>query len=551
MTFPAAAALFVVLVAAKAWVFANIGWPLTLSAWFAAVWQDAAVALGFAALELAARGRRWIWVPYGVASAWIAFNVSVALILRSWLTWPMLHAARGTIADSVAAYLSPRYLTPIGGMLLVAAIVPLVLKRAASRAALTAAAILTTGLVFRAQTLSGFDRNAFTALLAMPRETAAPAAAGWRTSPFEAPGPSLARFRGSANGLNVLVVILESTAARYLGLYGARKDPMPRLSALGGAALVFDAAYATYPESVKGLYAFLCSRSPSRSVEMSAAVAARCDPLTKRMTAAGYRTGLFHAGRFAYLGMDAVVAAQQFDDAEDAGSIGGVIRSSFGVDEASTTARMLDWIKRSDRRFFAVYMPAAGHHPYASSVPPVFPGTSDFDRYRNAIHEADVALGRVVDDLRQAGRLDKTMIVVFGDHGEAFGQHDGNVGHALAIYDENVHVPLVIALPDIRETIRVRAAASVLDVAPTILDLAGLPGIAGEGQSLLDGDPRVAPFFADYSVFRAGLRDGCWKFHAEDNLLFDECVDPDERHNVAAEHPERVAAYRDRLRTWK
>src|SRR4029077_13439981 len=96
------------------------------------------------------------------------------------------------------------------------------------------------------------------------------------------------------------------------------------------------------------------------------------------------------------------------------------------------------------------------------------------------------------------------------DHGEAFGQHDGNYGHTFQLYDENIHVPYVIAAPGLlSRSIRVRRVVSLIDTAPTILDLLGLPPQpAYEGRSMLEGYSRLALFFTDYSLPLAGLRDG-------------------------------------------
>ena len=69
--------------------------------------------------------------------------------------------------------------------------------------------------------------------------------------------------------------------------------------------------------------------------------------------------------------------------------------------------------------------------------------------------------------------------MLFGDHAEAFGQHDGNFGHTLFAYEENVRVPLVMGIPGVvTAPVRARQIASVLDIGPTVLDLVG---IAGDG----------------------------------------------------------------------
>jgi arylsulfatase A-like enzyme len=158
--------------------------------------------------------------------------------------------------------------------------------------------------------------------------------------------------------------------------------------------------------------------------------------------------------------------------------------------------------------------------------------------------------------LRQRGLLEKTLLVIFGDHGEAFGQHPGNYGHTLFIHDENVRVPLIMAAPGLfKEPIRVTRVASLIDVAPTILDLLGISRpVEYQGHSLLDDRSQMALFATDYSLGFLGLRDGRWKLIHElesgQSRLFDLSADPDERYDLTDLYPQRVALYRDHLLNW-
>jgi arylsulfatase A-like enzyme len=178
------------------------------------------------------------------------------------------------------------------------------------------------------------------------------------------------------------------------------------------------------------------------------------------------------------------------------------------------------------------------------------------DRYHNALHSADEALGQLLDGLRQRGLDRNTLVVILGDHGEAFGEHPGNIGHTLAVYEENVRVPLLFSAPGLSTSpVRVGRVASLVDVAPTVLDLLGIPAPSGwQGQSLLDRAPRVALFCTDYSLGLLGLRDGRWKLIHElesgRSTLYDLQDDPGEANDVSGSHPERAEAYREHLRRW-
>lgn len=561
------ASLLGVLLTARAAVLFGRSVPLSIWSLLAYVWQDVLVVLLFVALDARLKRPRVAWSLYFVLVLYIALNVPVTRVLSTPLTWTMVRAARGPLADAVRHYVTAGNLLALAIPLGTALLLPPILMRWRLRlnVAIVVAALLIVTLgplaTSRIDT-GGMHRNAFGALAAttVTRVAAKGAADDWRSSPF---GPSdtgsdLRSFRGLLRGRNVVLVALESTGARHLGLYGSVPDPAPNLTALATQSIVFDHAYSVYPESIKGLFATLCSRYPAFDTPPEIYADVPCRSLPAQMKAAGYHTALFHSGRFAYLGMRSVVDRRGFDVLEDAGAIGGHVNSSFGVDDESTVKRTLEWIDSVDRKspFFVTYLPTSGHNPYVTTSPGPFKADSDFWRYMNALHEGDLAFGTLIEGLRKRHLLDETLFVVFGDHGEAFGEHPGNFAHTLFIHEENVHIPLVIAAPGaIQRSVRVGRVASVIDIAPTILDLLGLlPEPPYQGTSLLLPDSRLALFYTDYSIGWLGLVDGCWKYlydvDARRSRLFDVCADPGETRDVAADNGSRTAAYRERVVSW-
>jgi hypothetical protein len=555
-----------VLVSAK--TITLVGHHIPLSAWapFAYFWQDVFVALLFFVSDRALKRPAIAWWAYAVLVGYTAINVPLTLVLSTPLTWTMMRAARGPLAGAVFHYLTAPNVLALLAPVILAWALPLAFRRRpiATRpwALASASAIVALGpfAVSRVDTY-GLDRNALGAVVAtsLPRMESVVGAADWRASPFGQPrGEDLSFLRGSMKGRNVILVVLESTGARHLGAYGGVPDPTPNLTALARRSIVFDRAYAVYPESIKGLFATLCSRYPAFDTPPETYAGVPCGSLPGALAAAGYRTALFHSGRFVYLGMSTMIDHRGFELLEDAGAIGGQVNSSFGVDDASTVQRALHWIASLGKgeRFFLTYLPVAGHNPYEVSTPQPFEGRDDFTRYLNALHEGDEAFGELLGGLRALGLEDNTLVIVFGDHGEAFGEHPGNFAHTLFIHEENVRVPYVIAAPGaVNGQLRVQRVASAIDTAPTILDLMGLPADpAHEGTSLLGPEPRMALFFTDYSIGWLGLADGCWKYLLDvdsgRSRLFDVCGDPGESRDRAREFPERVTAYRDRVRAW-
>jgi len=220
--------------------------------------------------------------------------------------------------------------------------------------------------------------------------------------------------------------------------------------------------------------------------------------------------------------------------------------------------RMLGWIDSlpHDQRFFLTYLPIAGHHPYNAPAAGPFHDRSEQGQYLNALHYGDAALGQFFQGLKSRGLDTNTLFVIFGDHGEAFGQHEGNYGHTLFIHEENVRVPYLVAAPGlVLEPKRVSRIASLIDTAPTILDLLGLPPPGDyQGSSLLRPPCQMALFYTDYSLSLVGLRDGDWKFiyelESKRSKLFHVAQDQRETDNLAGRYPQRAANYREHLLRW-
>ena len=592
-----AASLLGVLVGAKALTLAGSNMPWSIWTPIAFLWQDLAFVLCFGTLDwllvrppgkgraeaVDAMGVRRdggggasrralrsgaMWALYALAVLYVAINIPIARAVSSPLTWPMLRAADGELADSVAHYATAQNLSMLACVLTLAAALPFVFRRVPRRVLITAAAMSLPLIAlgpFAIQNLDtrGRHRNVlFTlAATAFPRVRAEWTRADWRASPLPpasaSSSPSLGDYRGAAKGQNVVLVILESVGASYLAPYGAARDPMPNLSKLATRSVLFENAYVTYPESIKGLVSILSSVCPAIDTTAEHYGTVKGRSLGGELSAAGYRTGLFHSGRFMYLGMESVIRNRGYDDLRDAGDISGEHHSSFGVDEPSTVRHMFSWIDElpDDQAFFVTYMPVAGHHPYDTPEPGPYPEDNELDRYHNALRYADQAIGQLVAGLRKRQLDDNTLVVVVGDHGQAFGQHEDNYGHTFFVYEENVRVPLLIAAPSRATQVRVRRVVSVLDVAPTVLQLLGrsVPP-EFQGASLLEAHPRMALFFTDYSLGLLGLRDGHWKFIHElesgRSKLFNLESDPHERTDLAASSKTRVAAYRDHLLRW-
>lgn len=180
--------------------------------------------------------------------------------------------------------------------------------------------------------------------------------------------------------------------------------------------------------------------------------------------------------------------------------------------------------------------------------------------YDGEIRATDETVGHLVAELEHRGLLEKTVVAVTADHGEAFYEH-GTFGHRWTLHDEELRIPLLIRYPKaVAAGRRVQESATILDIAPTLLDLAGIPLLpAAEGHSLasrlapgapqpppvtatglLGGEPAVGELtFPGSGIHDFSLRSASWKvifdLNSREIQVFDLASDPQEQQPLGRE----------------
>jgi len=341
---------------------------------------------------------------------------------------------------------------------------------------------------------------------------------------------------------NVVLLVLESVAAGYLQVYGGPWPNTPRLAELARHSLVFENAYAQCPSSAKALVALVTGTYPRLDLREQTQGSEQLPSLAVLAVRRGYRTAFFHSGNWAWRGGDAFLhnhGFQHFEDARQEQSLDG----SWGTRDDWLAERAMRWIDSASQPFLAMLWTIQTHHPYRSvaSPQPYAPHDEEFNRYLNAIRDADALVGRVWDGLVERGLAESTLLVVVGDHGEAFGQHQQRL-HIFGLYEENVRVPLIIIHGGRLPSGRVRQVCQQIDVAPTVAWCLGLPADPRwQGHSLLAQTQRVqAIFYTLWDPIVLGTRRGRYKYlwHAGgEEELFDVATDPRELRNLAGEQP--------------
>ena len=292
---------------------------------------------------------------------------------------------------------------------------------------------------------------------------------------------------------NVLLITSEATRFDQTSLHSPELGTTPRLSRLvsDDGALSFGRAFAPSSGTLHSISSLLCMTFPSMvRLETYAkpwhgrlSDAERTIP--ELFASDGYDTFLVshdhkHVFQKAMSGL-----AQGFAESAyvfESGEGGDTSETDRGI--ADGAIREISRRAAGDHRFFGWIFFVSPHADYFAHYDDMPRGT-DLERYRQELRFMDSQLGRVVDALREAGLLDRTIIAFAGDHGEEFKEHGGTY-HKTTVYSESTWVPLVVRVPGLGGG-RVDAPTSVTYLFPW-LALAGRPPVRDAAVSRLSNE---------------------------------------------------------------
>jgi len=373
--------------------------------------------------------------------------------------------------------------------------------------------------------------------------------------------PKASPRRNPAQYPNIVLITLDTTRADRMGFLGSKRGLTPNLDTVARQGIVFTRAYSHVPLTTASHTTILTGTYPqfNHVNDFGVPLSARLPYLPDILHQHGYQTGAF-VGSLVLDPLDGT--APGFDRGFDVYDAGFRLRR-HGVDRYGTVERRgsvvvdhaLGWLSQAPNGPFFLWVHLYdAHDPY--DPPPPYKDRYPSQPYDGEIAYADACVGKLLDALRKHNLYDETLIAVMADHGESLGAH-GESTHGVFLYDETLHVPLLIKLPLNRGAgRRVETRAGLVDVAPTILSAAGLvPPPEMQGQSLLDSSkaapgtspgalPEDRPTYAEtdyphrafgWSALRA-LRTGKYLFiQAPERELYNQSSDPEAIHNLAGD----------------
>lgn len=422
--------------------------------------------------------------------------------------------------------------------------------------------------------------------IAAPPDPGAPA--GVRTAAGGAPASRRQAVPATGRPLNVILYLVDTLRADHLGCYGYSRPVSPHIDAFARGAVVFRHTVAQSSWTRPSTATLLTGLYPSthKVYNTRHKLSEQALTLAEMLRAQGYRTAGFVTN--------------------------GNVSARFGLDQGFETYKLLPYEHSSaadvnaeaagwlgngrtqdqDTPFFLYLHTFEPHAPYAP--PPAFrrrfaPEAHDailtqmeifrllelrkvvptpemlrsfLDLYDAEIATNDAAFGDLIDLLVRRGLWENTVVVFVSDHGEEFLDH-GSWQHGDTLHNEMLNIPLIVRAPGTGPRIVQRQAQQV-DVAPTVLDLLGLPvPSVVEGHSLVPwmagGAPDSAPEAAAYSWLSldgnrlAAVTTPAWRLIDDRgdhplHYLYDRQTDPGEHHSVASQRKVRRGYLWSRLR---
>lgn len=360
---------------------------------------------------------------------------------------------------------------------------------------------------------------------------------------------------------NIVLIIMESVRHDMLGIYNSGDEfesNTPFVDTLGRDGIVVEKAYTTVPHTSKALVGIYCGSFPEFTSRISEAVPGNLGLtcLPEVLLDAGYASAHFQTApeKFENRGdLLRNMGFQHYTSQKDFIDQGWERFAYLGLDDRAMLKPSIRWMldqKKSDTPFFASLLTVVSHHPYASpgNVKPVTQPDEAFDMYAAAVQYTDNVVEELVREMRRTDLLDNTIIVITGDHGEAFAEH-GQIMHNGVAYEEGMRIPLLLYADERRlGATKVEGLRQHIDIMPTILDMAGieykgrLPGKSLLTESEGHKELLTSCFYTDYCLnyyTENGVKLSYY-YGKRDPEMYDLNQDPGESNNLFAEMPEET-----------
>lgn len=360
---------------------------------------------------------------------------------------------------------------------------------------------------------------------------------------YQAPSIDGAQLDEKRARPDILLVLLESTRRDLFEAYGGDPSISPHLNEFVKDAAVVEDAYVGLSHTTKELVTIHCGMFPTFGMQLpeSQPGGLRMPCLPYLLRQLGYDSAFYQsAGNFERrstllmnLGYDAALIARR-ETAESS-----KLRGYLGFEESILVEPLKRRLEASTRwpRLTSV-LSVSTHHPYLFERSMPQDPKLVRDSYRAAAQFVDRTLGKLLLELKESGRLDNTIVVVTGDHGEAFGERPGFLQHDIVPYEDVTHVPLFMMGPGVPRGVRIGGLRHHWDLLPTLLRLVDIPTDGRlPGRDLFEeaGHPFVVSscwYQANCMSLRQGDLSFVYFYGTQPMEAYDLSQDPGQRHDI-------------------
>lgn len=304
---------------------------------------------------------------------------------------------------------------------------------------------------------------------------------------------------GSLEGMNVLLITMDTTRADRLGYYGNGDIETPAMDALATGGVFFSRAITTSPTTLPSHSSILTGLFPfhhGARMNGQTRLAPEHETMAEILGAKGYKTAAYVSAFVLAKEFGTAQGFEVYDDETERFDDAPIHREAERRGDI-TTDRALEWLKGNAKdKFFLWVHYYDAHAPY--ELKPGFEKRYEDNAYHGEIAFIDSQVRRLTDFLKSSGTREKTLIVLVGDHGEGLGQHR-EWAHGILLYDPTMHVPFLLNCPGkIPANLHIAKEVCVVDVLPTVLSMLGIASPAAvEGTNLCTEWDEARPIYGE------------------------------------------------------
>ena len=273
---------------------------------------------------------------------------------------------------------------------------------------------------------------------------------------------------------NLILVSIDTVRTDYLQLYNPSGAPTPNLNRLADKGFVFTDAISQVPFTLPSHCTMLTGTYPMKHlVQENTATKLPESALTlaEVLKSNGYDT----AGFVGSIVLETHTGINQgfdfYDDSFNFHDIKMEDRSGIQKDAESVYRSFQRWLqKKNQGKYFAFLHFYDAHMPYEPPASFAPKNQTPENLYRGELQYIDSVIGKLIDDLQVSGGWKNTILIITGDHGEMFGEHQEG-GHGYFVYQEALKVPLLVVFPGNTGKTTVEATVQLVDLMPTLLDM--------------------------------------------------------------------------------